>query len=812
MKTARKLTFGSEVAVELVRPSPRVEALRERHLNLRPRVGYETALYWTQAYRESEGEPAILRRAKAIARYVENVSLCIHPGELIVGGVDKRPLSTIHYPDMTCSWVEPELDIFETRKYDPLECDDETRRIYREEIIPYWKGKSFDETWLQRARMLAPEALRIGFGTCISDQASITFFTLNHFVPDFSRVLKTGFNGIRAEVEDRLRNLEPTAHDYGEKATFYRSLLTVCDAVAKFGKRYAGHARDLAAKESDARVRADYLRLADVCERVPAEPARSFHEAVQALYFTLCVSLNDAASVSFGRLDQYLYPWLRKDLDAGLITVDEAQELLDCLFIKCSELQIFFSSDAAKYAAGARGANMCCVGGIDENGFDATNPLSYMLLQAMCNVRLGQPSVSVLWHSTIPEDLVIKACQLASLGTGHPSIFNTGRLVEILQDQGLSLKEARRGSTVGCIEPSAEPGKSNTCSNFGYINLAIAMEFAINQGVWRMTGEQFGARTGDPRAFTSFDEVLDAYRTQLEHVVRHHVTLGQITEKLHEDMDPDPYADLLFEDCIASGRDIYGGGAKYNFGPGILFTGVADVINALAAIRYLVFDKKKLQWNELLDALANNFEGPRGEVIRHLCQKAPKYGVGDAYVDAIARDVMRFPGEATGKYTSRWGAKWRAGIIPLSTIHPFGLVTGALPGGRRAGEPLAEGCSPKQGTDTLGPTAAVMSVTSLDHSAFLDGTQLNMKFSPWALKDRSGLMNMAALLKTYIGRGGYHIQFNVISRETLLAAQKDPEQYKGLTLRVSGYNAYFTTLCKEAQDEIIARTEHAVTL
>lgn len=808
MQSVKRQAWGGEVGLDQIKPSPRVEALRERYLNGKGRVGHETALYWTQAYKESEGEPTIIRRAKALKKLMEKKSLLIYPGELIVGGIDKGPHTTQLYPDMNVMWIEEELDKFPTRKYDPFEIDEETKRIYREEILPYWRGKTFEEVWLQRTKLAAPEALKFGFRTCISDQGVVTFFTINHHLPDFKRVLEKGFLGIRGEVEEKLAGLEPARPDFYEKKIFYESLLIVCDGLIGVGKRFATLARKQAETETDPHVKAGYLKVADVCDQVPARPARNFHEALQSIYFTHFLSLNDAGTIGLGRLDQYLYPWLRKDIEEGIITRDEAQELLDCLYIKLAELQQLFSEEEAKYVGGARGANMICVGGIDEYGFDATNELSYMLLQAMCNVRLGQPSISVLWHPTMPDDLGIKACQLASLGTGHPSIFNMDRLVEMLQEHGLPLKEARRGSLLGCVEPSAESGKCMGNTNFGYLNMGPMLEFALNQGIWRMNKERMGFPTEDPRTFTSFNQVMDSFRKQVEYAVDQHVILGQITEKLHVEMDPDPFADLLYEDCIEKGKDIYAGGPKYTFGPAILFTGVADIINSLAAIKYLVFDKKKLQWSELLDALENDFNGPGGDEIRQMCLNAPKYGNGDPYVDLIGREAMRFPGEATARHASHSGNKWRAAVIPLITIHPFGLVTGALPSGRKAGEPLAEGCSPKQGTDTNGPTAALQSAAALDHSAFLNGTQLNMKFNPSNFKDKRGLMNLFALIKTYIGRGGHHIQFNVISKETLLEAQKRPEDFKGLTIRVSGYNTYFSSLSKEVQDEIIDRTEH----
>ncbi len=810
--TKKEDFWGAQVALDQIKPSPRIQALREHHLKLNGRVGYEAAFYWTQAYKESEGEPRILRRAKAIKKFVENGSLFIYPGELIVGGVDKQPLSTVHYPDMTCDWIDSELDIFPTRPFDPLECDEETKRIYREEIIPYWRGKTFAEIWRQRAQQVAPEAYRVGFETCISEQQAITFWTLNHHIPGYYRVMQKGFIGILKDIEDKIAQLDPVTPDYFEKATYYQSVKIVCEAVSKFGKRYAALARELADQETGPQTKTDLLKVAEACDRVPAESARSFHEAVQALYFSQCMMLNDAASIGFGRMDQYLYPYYRKDIEEGIITQEEAQDLLDCLFIKCAELQILFSAAAAEYATGAKGANLICVGGVDEKGFDATNELSYMVLQAMCNVRLGAPSVSVLWHPTMPEELAVKSCQLACLGTGHPSIFSMDRLVEMLQETGLSLKEARRGTAVGCVESSGENGTTNSCSNFGYLNMAVMMEFALNQGVWRLNNEQMGYPTPDPRTFKTFDEVVAAYRKQMEYLVRQHITLGQITEKLHAELDPDPYGDLFYEDCIENARSLYAGGAKYNFGPGLLFTGVADVINSLAAIKQLIFDEKKLSWDEMLGALADNFEGERGKEIFQMCLNAPKFGNDDPYVDSIATEILGFSGEETKKYKSQWGSTWRAAIIPITTIFPFGKVTGALPAGRRAGVPLAEGCSPKQGTDLHGPTAAIKSVTAFDHSAFLDGTQLNLKFSPAVLKDRRGLMNMVALLKTYINRGGFHIQMNVVDKETLLKAQEKPEEYKGLTVRVSGYNSYFTILSKDVQDDIIARTEHTVTV
>ena len=808
----RQDIWGAEVAFGDIQPSPRIQMLRERHVNLKPRVGHEMALFWTQAFKESEAEPVIIRRAEAVKKYALNHTLCVHPGELIIGGWDRRPLSTIHVPDITCDWLEDELDIFPTREFDPMVCDDETKRIYREEIIPYWKGKTFSDIWQQRASSVAPEAYKVGFETCISEQQSITFFTLNHFIPGWHRVIEKGFVGIKKEIQQHMKNLDSAIPDYFEKATYYKAVLTVCDAVTKYGIRWAEYARKLAGQETDPQIKADYLKMAEVCEQVPAKPARNFHEALQALYFSNSLMINDAASIGYGRMDQYLYPYYRKDIEKGVLTQEEAQDLIDCFMIKSSEQQMLFSAAAARYAVGARGANNIDVGGVDEDGFDVSNELSYMILQSMINVRLAQPLISLLYHPGTPEDLLLKACKLACVGTGHPSIFSNPRLIEMLQELGLPLKEARRGCIVGCVEPSAEAGKANTCSNFGYLNLGVMMEFALNQGIWRMNNEQMGYPTADPRTFTSYDQVVTAFKNQLEYLVHQHVTLGQITEKMHAEFEPDPFADLFYEDCLENAKNLYDGGAKYSFGPGILFTGVADIINSLAAIKYLVFDEKKLTMAELLDALASDFEGTRGEEICRMCLSIPKYGNDDPYVDSIAKEIMRLPPEETGKYTAQYGQKWRAAIIPITTIFPFGMVTGALPSGRKAGTQLAEGCSPKQGTDLHGPTASMKSVTAFDHSQWLDGTQLNIKFSPNALKDRRGLMNMAALVKTYLARGGFHVQFNVVNKETLQAAQKNPEEYKGLTVRVSGYNSYFTALSKEMQDDIIDRTEHMVTI
>lgn len=808
MKAQEK--WGAEAGLDQIKPSPRIEALRERLVNMKGQVGYEAALCWTRVYKETEGEAAIIRRAKALRRYAETVSLHITPGELILGGLDKRAKTSIHYPDMTCEWLEQELDQFSVRKYDPIDCDEETKRIYREEIIPYWKGKSLFDVWQKRAREIAPESFKVGFMTAISEQGVATQVTLNHLIPGFNRVLQKGFSGIQKEVEEKLDGLEPADPRYIEKVTFYKALLIVCEGAVKFGKRYAALAREMAEKETDPDQKAEYQQLAEICERVPAEPARTFHEAVQAIYLSYCISLNDAGAIGFGRLDQELYPWFSRDIEQGILSKERAQDILDCFFIKCAERQQFFSSEAAKYFAGAGGTHTICVGGVDEEGVDATNELSYMLLQSMCNIRLGQPSIIVLWHANIPEDLAIKTCQLVSLGTGHPAIYSMERLTEMLQESGLPLREARQGTIVGCVEPAARPGKSANNSDSGSINIGVALEFALNKGVWRLNSELMGYPTEDPRTFTSFDQVMAAFKKQIEHLVAHHVTLNQLARDLHEEMDPDPFGALLYEDCIESGKDIHCGGAKYTLGPGILFTGIADVINSMAAIKSLVFDEKKLSWDELLGALENNFEGDRGEEIRQMCLQVPKYGNADAYVDSIARELLRIPGDETKKYTSKWGAKWRASIIPLTTTFPLGMVTGALPSGRKAGVAFAEGCSPRQGTDIKGPTAAITSVTSFDHSGFLNGTQLNLKFSPALFKDRWGLMNLAALIRTYMAKGGFHVQINVVSKEMLTDAQKNPEEYKGLTVRVSGYNAYFTLLAKEIQDDIIARTEHAL--
>ena len=802
---------GSGVSNDQIRPSPRTRALRNQYLKWKDTLGYEKALYWTEVFKENEGEPVIIKRAKAFKKFLENNTLCIQPYELIVGVVEKQPRVPVINPDISCDWIEEEMDTFSTRPNSPVQVDEETRRMLKEIVFPYWRGKTLRDAWFKSIEHVAPELIKLGFKTGIIDPTITFTYGLSHVTIGFPKLLKKGINGIRKEVEDKLKTLGRSSDPgYFKKVIFYKALLIVCEATAKWGKRHAELARQLAERETDPHRKEDYMKVAEVCDWVPANPARNFHEAVQMVWFGLLFTNDPSFGNGLGRIDQYLYPYYKRDIEEGRITKDYAQELLDCLWIKTSELQYIHTAQEAKYFTGM-GAGTCpCLGGIDENGLDATNELSYMMVQATMNTRLRQPNLAVLWHPNMPEDFVLKVCQLISLGSGHPSNFNMDLLVEMLQEMGVPLREARRGTFFGCVEPSGPEGTTQTNSNFGVLNLGVAMEFALNKGVWRLNGEQLGYPTGDPRGFTSFDDVKKAYRKQIEYLVNCHVTMAQIAESLQQEMDPVPFEDLVMDDCIQNAVDFHAGGARYNLGPAILPTGVADVINSLAAVKHLIFDEKKLTWDELLDALETDFEGPRGEEIRQMCLAAPKYGNDDPYVDSIATWSMNIIAEEVGKHISQVGIKWKVGIIPLIANVPFGLVAGALPEGRKAGTPLAEGCSPKQGTDVKGPTADILSVTNIDHSAFLDGTQYNVRLSPATLKDRSGLRNLAALIKTFMSRGGNHVQFNVISSNLLRDAQKHPENYKGLLVRVAGYSAFFTELDISVQNDIISRTEHGL--
>jgi formate C-acetyltransferase len=782
----------------------RISFLKQRVLNTTPEMDLENARLLTEGFREAEGRPLVIRKANAFRKQCYEKKVVIWDQELIVGCPGSKIRGGILCADSCWSVLDSELDTINTRKYDPFTLKDDDREIFENEIRPYWQGRSNYEEWLAQI----PEETRIlrDNGVVYINRKAVRGW--GETTAGYKWLINEGLEGIVSRIEARKANLDITrAGDY-EKYCYLEALLIVADGMARLAGRYALEAERQAASEEDANRREELLEIATVCKQIPAGPARTFREALQSLYFyqTFIFMEQNAASYNPGRMDQYLWTFLKADLEAKRMTTEKAQELLDCLWVKFSEPCLFQDAQTAEFAAGYPMFQNVCVGGVDNNGRDAVNELSYMILQATMDVRLYQPSLSVRYSlSKNPNAFLRKVVDLISLGTGFPAFHNDDLGIMMVMNKGIPLQEAYDWNPCGCVETNLE-GRLRQYTALADINLGSMVEFALLDGKNRKHNLVLSTRTGNPESFTSYNYFLDAVKAHIAYAVKAVVAGSHVIDEIGLNR-PVPALSLTFKECIDNALDYAWGGAKYNVGNGIILIGVADLINSLAAVKYLVFDTEKVSMAELQEALENDFEGY--EEIYKSCLNAPKYGNDDPYVDQIAGDIFTYIADEIEQYKSKYG-KMTPGILPVSGNTPFGLEVGALPSGRKAWKPLADGVSPSGGTDLNGPSAVIKSVAHIPHGRFVQGTLLNMKVEPSMLNTENGITQMMALLKSLCSLGVYHVQFNVIDQEILLRAQEDPDQYKGLLVRVAGYTAYFVELGKDVQDEIIGRTVQQV--
>jgi pyruvate formate-lyase/glycerol dehydratase family glycyl radical enzyme len=559
--------------------------------------------------------------------------------------------------------------------------------------------------------------------------------------------------------------------------------------------------------ESNPVRRAELEKISEICRWVPAHPARTFHEALQSFWFVhLILNLEtNSYAIGPGRFDQYLYPYYQADVEAGRLSQDQAWELLACLWIKFNELTVVKEGGTAKASTTYADFQNLNLGGQTADGLDATNELSYLCLDVTGRLKLPQPQVSVLISEKTPDRFLLKACEVIRMGFGLPAVFNEDEKVQALLHKGKTLEDARLGGINGCVELNVQ-GKDNMASS-GYLNMPKCLELALNDGVNPATGAQLGPRTGNPRNFASFDGLLQAFRQQLAHAVDLKIIYDGIARQVYAEFCPVPFTSLLISDCMEKGRDYHAGGARYNL-PLICGVGTGTMADSLAAIKKLVYTDRKVSLDEIAAALRADFKGYE-RLRQMLLNGAPKWGNGDNMVDTLGHDTVDLFCNELEKHRNAEGVTYAANMIPTTTHIWFGALTGATPDGRLSGTPLSEGISPVQGMDRNGPTAVVRSMARLDHARCC-GTLLNMKFHPSALSGQEGLRKFAHLIRTYFGLGGHHMQFNVVSAETLRAAQEHPEQYRTLVVRVAGYSDYFVRLSRDLQDEIISRTEHGL--
>lgn len=791
--------------------TPRVQRLRRRLIEAVPSVDIHRARLVTEAYREADGEPIVTIRAKAMRNVFTRMPIAIHPDELIVGSPTSAPRAAQLFPEVQAGWLDQELDSVGTREWDPLSLSDSDKQELREEILPFWQGKTIYD-WVyknvpeetKKVIFLEPNVFPTRSSGLI-DNFSLIHKGIGTVVPNYERVLGSGLKGLMVETREAMDALDLTVTGDWDKHLFYQAVLSTLEGLKLLAERYAALAEEMAGSEPDQERRAELMEIAEICNRVPYHPPRNFREALQSFWFThLAVRLEESGhSLSPGRFDQYLWPFYPEtDGEPG------ALELVECLFIKFSETMLFSSTDTSKFYTGVPQWQNLNVGGRTTSGRDATNTLSYLVLEAMTELMVVQPDVSVRIHPDTPERFLIEACKLAGKGTGHPKFYNEDLIAHSMAAKGISLDDSRNFSIMGCVEPRVTR-KEGIHLTGGFINIPAAVELALTGGKWRFGGRQVGPATGDGRQFTSFDQVMDAFKTQLAHMVHHMFVVNAIAQVAYTNLLSSPFLSAITEGCLEKGCDLQHGGAIYNFGPAVNGIGIADTIDSLYGIKYLVFQEKRFTMDEILTALDHNFEGYE-ELRTSLRTDVPKFGNDLDEVDELGREMVQFFNEACMQYKNIFNGRAQAGIIPVTAGIPFGKVVGALPSGRKAGEPLADGSSASHGNDKKGPTAALWSVAKLDLAHLRNGDLFNMRLNPTTIRSREGLGKFADFLRAFCDVGGWHIQFNVVDTALLRDAQANPEKYPDLLVRVAGYSAYFTQLHREVQEDIIWRTEHCL--
>ncbi len=783
---------------ETTRPTERAARIKKRLLENERLIDIERARYVTQNYRQTEGEPMAVRRAKMLLHLVRSMSVAIHPDEIIVGNRSLLPRMGIIAPEGAVAWVDKELEILPTRPQDKFQIAPEQIKELREEIFPYWQGKTLEDIVATRVPEDVRRAVR---GKVFS--LNQTDHAQGHILPDVEAWLRLGIGGLREQVLAARQRPEVETE---EQQYFYDAALIVLQAAQKFILRYADLARQMAATCGDADRGQELNRVAEVCEWLSENPARDFWEALQAVWFlfVLLQIESNASSFSPGRFDQYMLPYLQRDLESGRLTLPQAQELLEYLWLKFNEIVLLRSSSSARYFAGFPIGFNIAVGGQLPDGGDATNILSYMCLRAQANLGLTQPNLSIRIHRDSPEEFLQAAAFVIGRGSVMPQVFNDEVIIPGQLNRGIAPADAMDYAAVGCVELST-PGKALGWSDASMFNLTRVLELTLFGGQDPHTGEQIGPKTPALDCLSSFAELEKAYDRQLTHFVELMVKGCNIVDSIHAEIYPSPFLSLVIADCVDRGLDVTAGGAHYNFS-GVQGVQIANVADSLAAVRQAVFDEKWVTAGELLTALKENFAGD--EVLRRrLINRVPKYGNDDDRADRHAKKWGDRYSELVAQYPTIRGGVYQPGFYTVSAHVPMGANVGATPDGRHAGTPLADGgLSPSAGRDKRGATAALNSVSKINLKLASNGTLLNMKFLPMFFAGPEAIKKFTLLLRGFCRLKIPHVQFNVVSAETLRRAQANPDEFRSLVVRVAGYSAYFTELDKALQDEIISRT------
>ncbi len=828
-----------------------------------PEIESARAKLITESYKATEDKPIVMRRALAFEHILDNIPIIIRKDELVVGSSTIAPRGCQTYPEFSYKWLEAEFETVATRKADPFYIAEQTRKELLE-ADTYWEGKTTSEL----ATALMTEETKKAMEHNIFTPGNYFYNGVGHVTVQYDKVLAVGYRGLIGEMQAELDKCNPGDGDYCTKSQFLKAAIISCEAVIRYARRYAELAEREAASCTDSVRKQELAQIAANCARVPEYGASTFYEACQSFWFVqqLIQLESSGHSISPGRFDQYMYPYYKKDLEAGRLSREFAQELIDCIWVKLNDLNKCRDAASAEGFAGYSLFQNLIVGGQDKEGVDVTNDLSFMCITASKHVFLPQPSLSIRVWNKSPHDLLMKAADLTRTGIGLPAYYNDEVIIPSLLSRGLTLEDAREYNIIGCVEPQ-KAGKTEGWHDAAFYNMCRPLELVFSNG-WDK-GEKISIETGAVEEMTSFEEFYDAYKKQMEYNISLLVNADNAIDVAHATRCPLPYLSCMVDDCIKRGKTVQEGGAVYNF-TGPQGFGIANMADSLYAIKKLVFDEKKVTLAEYKRALAMNYgqgfdavsageivteilreiqkgnlremskgnlpvmdkngvsvdeaqvagmikavmetevppeEKKRYEELLAMIEEVPKFGNDNEEVDMFARDVAYTYTRPLLKYRNPRGGQFQAGLYPVSANVPLGAQTGATPDGRLAHTPVADGVSPSAGKDVLGPTAAANSVSKLDHGIASNGTLFNQKFHPTALSGEKGLENFVALIRSYFDQKGSHMQFNVVDRQTLLDAQAHPEKYAHLVVRVAGYSALFTTLSKSLQDDIIRRTE-----
>lgn len=784
----------------------------------KPSIDIERAKYFTASMRQTEGQALVLRWAKALKHIAGNITVYIDDRQLLVGRAGQQGRYGILYPELDGDFLDISIEQLPQRVESPFNISREDADVVVKEISPYWKGKTFHE---KLAEAMPEDTLKLTYDpTDVSKSRYVvnetaSFRSSLQWVHDYEKVLQKGFKGIKEDALKQLAALDPLSPcDNVEKRPYLEAIVTVCDAIVIWAKRHGRLAREMSKAERDPVRKKELEIIARNCEWVPENAARNFHEALQSQWFTQMFSRLEQKTgtiISNGRMDQYLYPFYKKDLELGLIDEEKALELFECMWLGMAQfIDLYLSPTGGAFNEGYAHWEAVTIGGQTPDGRDATNDLSYLLLRSKREFPLHYPDLAARIHACSPHRFLLEIAETIKEGSGFPKLINDAEVIPLLLAKGANLKEAHDYAVSGCAE-SRMPNRDTYTSGCAYINFAAAVEMTLYNGRMKLYGEgPIGLETGDPRHFKTWEEFFDAYHAHQTNFLKHAFIQQHIIIHMRPQHFAAPLGSSLHDLCMKDCKDLHSPKIEGGIDLGYFeFIGYGTVIDSLVAIKKLVFEEKKITMDELIAALESNFEGK--EAVRQMLLNTPKYGNNDAYADAIGKTLDEEALKFTQKYSQELGVHLDLRYVPFTSHVPFGKVVSATPNGRKAFTPLSDGSSASQGVDVKGPTAVLLSNYNTKNYDYRERAArlLNIKFSPATVAGEEGSQKLVSLIRTWCDLKLWHIQFNIINNQTLIAAQKDPEKYRDLIVRIAGYSAYFVDLSPDLQNDLIARTEHS---